>query len=454
MDNYQRAWCTSPLDAWRWQYKYGPSSQLLTLSGNFDMKIQFYLSILSVAYLVSAAYVPSAPWSTLTPTATLDSSASATASFDGSFALSVSTISTNSAAVSAASKVGAEKRDDLVGQITDGQIQQNSEGGQKSAPTKSVVNQITDGQIQQQTKTTAAVVNQISDGQIQQQSKTTAAVINQISDGQIQQQTKTTADLVNQISDGQIQQQTKTTAAVINQISDGQVQQQTKTTASVVNQISDGQVQHQTTAPAHKSVAEQLSDGQVQHQTKAGQATQVSDGQVQASGSSSSGNDSSSDSGFEETCVSSDSLTVTLKNGVLKDSKGRIGSIVANRQFQFDGPPPQAGAIYAAGWSIVPLDYKEDSKTKQLADDQKKGENEEKDKKESKDKKKDEKKSKDKKKDKKKDKRDDVKWGKLALGKQTTFYKCLSGDFYNLYDESIGGQCSEVELVVLKAVEC
>lgn len=418
------------------------------------MKIQFYLSILSVAYSVSAAYVPSAPWSTLTPTATLDSKASATDSFDGSFALSVSTISTNSAAVSAASKVGAEKRDHLVGQITDGQIQQNSNGGEKSAPTKSVVNQITDGQIQQQTKTTAAVVNQISDGQIQQQSKTTAAVINQISDGQIQQQTKTTAALVNQISDGQIQQQTKTTAAVINQISDGQVQQQTKTktTASVVNQISDGQVQHQTTAPAHKSVAEQLSDGQVQHQTKAGQATQVSDGQVQASGSGSSGNDSSSDSGFEETCVSSDSLTVTLKNGVLKDSKGRIGSIVANRQFQFDGPPPQAGAIYAAGWSIVPLDYKEDSKTKQLADDQKKGD-EEKDT-ESKDKKKDEKKSKDKKKDEKKDKRDHVQWGKLALGKQTTFYKCLSGDFYNLYDESIGGQCSEVEFVVLKAVEC
>lgn len=381
------------------------------------MKIQFYLSILSVAYSASAAYVPSEPWSTLTPTATLDSSASATANFDGSFALSVSTISTNSAAVSAASKVGAQKRGDLVGQITDGQVQQNSNGGQKSVPTKSVVNQITDGQIQQQTKTTAAVINQISDGQIQQQ-------------------TKTTANVINQISDGQVQQQTKTTAAVINQISDGQVQQQTKTTASVVNQISDGQVQQQSKAPEHKSVAEQISDGQVQHQTKAGQATQVSDGQVQATDSSSSSNDSTSDSGFEETCVSADSLTVTLKDGVLKDSKGRIGSIVANRQFQFDGPPPQAGAIYAAGWSIVPLDYKEDKKTKQLADDQQKQEKS---------------KSKDKK---SKNKRDDTKWGKLAIGKQTTFYKCLSGDFYNLYDESIGGQCSEVELVVLKAVEC
>ena len=44
--------------------------------------------------------------------------------------------------------------------------------------------------------------------------------------------------------------------------------------------------------------------------------------------------------------------------------------------------------------------------------------------------------------------------GKLALGSQTTFYKCNSGDFYNLYDQSIGSQCEEVEVTILKAVEC
>lgn len=41
-----------------------------------------------------------------------------------------------------------------------------------------------------------------------------------------------------------------------------------------------------------------------------------------------------------------------LNNHVLTDSLGRIGSIVANRQFQFDGPPAQAGAIYTGGWSV------------------------------------------------------------------------------------------------------
>lgn len=393
------------------------------------MKLQFYLSVLAAIHTASAAYAPSAPWSSLTPTATIDS-ASATADFDGSFALSVKTLSTNSAAESAASKVGAAKRGDLVGQITDGQVQQNSEGGKKTPPkTASVLNQITDGQVQQQTKTTAAVINQISDGQIQQQTHAPEhkSVLNQISDGQVQHQTKTTASVVNQISDGQIQQQTKKPEH-----------------KSVVNQITDGQVQQNTKGPDHKSVAEQISDGQVQHKTKGGQATQVSDGQVQAT----SGADSDLDDvsgGYEETCMSSDSLSVTLKDGILKDNKGRIGSIVANRQFQFDGPPPQAGAIYAAGWAIAPLDYKEDKATKQQADDQKKDSS-----KSEKSKKKDDKKDK---KD-KKDKRDDLKWGKLALGKQTTFYKCLSGDFYNLYDESIGGQCSEVELIVLKAVQC
>lgn len=33
---------------------------------------------------------------------------------------------------------------------------------------------------------------------------------------------------------------------------------------------------------------------------------------------------------------------LTLKDGILKDKEGRIGSIVANFQFQFDGPEPQA----------------------------------------------------------------------------------------------------------------
>lgn len=41
----------------------------------------------------------------------------------------------------------------------------------------------------------------------------------------------------------------------------------------------------------------------------------------------------------------------TLKNTVLKDSHGRIGSIVANHQFQFDNPV-QPDALYTSGFSI------------------------------------------------------------------------------------------------------
>jgi hypothetical protein len=53
-----------------------------------------------------------------------------------------------------------------------------------------------------------------------------------------------------------------------------------------------------------------------------------------------------------EMCESGASATLSLRNGVLLDRQGKIGSIVANRQFQFDGPPAQAGAIYTGGWSV------------------------------------------------------------------------------------------------------
>jgi hypothetical protein len=53
-----------------------------------------------------------------------------------------------------------------------------------------------------------------------------------------------------------------------------------------------------------------------------------------------------------EICESASKAGMTLRNGVLLDKQGKIGSIVANRQFQFDGPPAQAGAIYTGGWSV------------------------------------------------------------------------------------------------------
>lgn len=48
-----------------------------------------------------------------------------------------------------------------------------------------------------------------------------------------------------------------------------------------------------------------------------------------------------------------DPLQVTLKGGVLTDILGRIGYIADNHQLQFDAPP-QAGAIYTAGFSACP----------------------------------------------------------------------------------------------------
>jgi len=197
---------------------------------------------------------------------------------------------------------------------------------------------------------------------------------------------KRDASVVNQIGDGQIQQQTAAaeTASVVNQIGDGQIQQQTAAaeTASVVNQIGDGQIQQQTSqSPTTASIASQINDGQVQQQTDSAEA------------------DDDSDSTIPKSCLTENSLSMQLNASVLTDSKGRIGAIVANRQFQFDGPPPQAGSIYAAGWSVTQN-------------------------------------------------------GLLALGDQTIFYQCHSGDFYNLYDESIAEQCSAVHLAVVDLVEC
>uniref|UniRef100_A0A0L0NRF1 Cell wall mannoprotein PIR1-like C-terminal domain-containing protein n=1 Tax=Candidozyma auris TaxID=498019 RepID=A0A0L0NRF1_CANAR len=222
------------------------------------------------------------------------------------------------------------------------------------------------------------VINQIGDGQIQHQlASSTAQVVNQIGDGQIQHQTAappqpTSAQVVNQIGDGQIQHQT---ASVVNQIGDGQIQHQTAT-ASVINQIGDGQIQHQTTAAA---AASQIGDGQVQA-TDAPAAEHKGGAALQA-------------------CMADNNLAMTLEKSILRDGSGRVGAIVANRQFQFDGPPPQAGSIYAAGWSITQE-------------------------------------------------------GLLALGNGTEFFQCKSGDFYNLYDQNIAEQCEPVHLSIVDLIKC
>jgi hypothetical protein len=85
------------------------------------------------------------------------------------------------------------------------------------------------------------------------------------------------------------------------------------------------------------------------------------------------------------------SLLVTLKDGVLKDAQDRTGNIVANYQFQFDAPL-QDNAIYTSGFSVC------DDRT-------------------------------------------------LAIGENKTFYQCLSGDFYNLYDRDWAEQCKPINII-------
>jgi hypothetical protein len=83
-------------------------------------------------------------------------------------------------------------------------------------------------------------------------------------------------------------------------------------------------------------------------------------------------------------------LMVSLKGGVMKDQAGRTGEIVANHQFQFDNPL-QANALATGGFGICSN-------------------------------------------------------GSLTHAGSAIWYQCLSGTFYNLYDQSLGAHCNQVYL--------
>jgi hypothetical protein len=89
-------------------------------------------------------------------------------------------------------------------------------------------------------------------------------------------------------------------------------------------------------------------------------------------------------------------LMLTLTGGVLKDQANRTGYIASNYQFQFDAPP-QAGAIYTAGFGICAN-------------------------------------------------------GTLSLGGSAIFWQCLSGSFYNLYDRDWAPHCVPVYFESLDGV--
>ncbi|CAH02250.1 uncharacterized protein KLLA0_B07370g [Kluyveromyces lactis] len=222
--------------------------------------------------------------------------------------------------------------------------------------------------------------------------KRDVAAISQIGDGQIQATTKT------------LKPSPKTTAQAVSQIGDGQIQATTATSIPPVHQICDGQIQATTAKPEAPPAVSQIGDGQIQA-TTAPTVSQIGDGQIQATATTSDAAPAQTRSATKDdpvkaqSCKNTGTLQMTLKDAVLTDGSGRLGSIVANRQFQFDGPPPQAGAIYAKGWALTPE-------------------------------------------------------GNLALGDSDVFYQCLSGDFYNLYDENVAEQCTPVYLQAIDLVDC
>ncbi|CCH40978.1 hypothetical protein BN7_515 [Wickerhamomyces ciferrii] len=354
--------------------------------------MKYSSSVLTAATLFTttlAAVVPSEPWATLTPSAKAPKGAKTdyTATF-GVAVVPITGTTTSGGSVSTetgAPTAGVAKRD-VISQIGDGQIQASTgtPSTTSAAPksTAQAISQIGDGQIQATTNTESS------------KPKSTAQAISQIGDGQIQATTntesskpKSTAQAISQIGDGQIQATTNTEAP--------------KSTAQAISQIGDGQIQATTNTEASKSSAtavSQITDGQIQATGASNSTASATESANKASGSADS-KSSSDDNVKAQSCKADGSLALELKGGVLTDSAGRLGSIVANRQFQFDGPPPQAGAIYAGGWSITEE-------------------------------------------------------GVLALGDSDKFYQCLSGNFYNLYDQSVADQCHEIKLEVIELVDC
>lgn len=321
-----------------------------------------------------------------------------------------------------------------------------------STTAATVVNQITDGQVQaptteakvtQSSTSAAGAVTQIGDGQVQAPGSTStptassaAGAVTQIGDGQIQAPGSTSsatpsassaAGAVTQIGDGQIQAPGSTSSATpsassaagaVTQIGDGQIQAPGSSSSTpaassasgAVTQIGDGQVQapgstSAATASSAAGAVTQISDGQVQAET--GKTTFVTSTIAAAStievstGTASSVEVKATDGATFDmayVCATNSTLSMTLKDGILKDSKGRIGYIASNNQFQFDNPV-QDNAIVAKGFGACHN-------------------------------------------------------GTLSLGGSTVFWACKSGAFSNLYDKSIGGQCEAVQLNMVSLEKC
>ncbi|MCJ1231267.1 Mucin-21 [Toensbergia leucococca] len=370
--------------------------------------MHYTLAIFALAAAVHAKPValPQAVTAIISPSGAVPSGCSIAVS--GSFGIAVQNVSTSAAPA---------KRQ--VTQASDGQPLANTVSKTVSvAP----ITQISDAQPQAATSqpsvVTMAPVSMITDGQIQGGFHTMMMMpIEQIGDGQVQD--ITTVAPVTVISDGQ-PQAPKITVAPVSQISDAQPQAptSTKVTTSAVSELSEGQPQAPTststsTPVATTTAASELSEGQPQAPTSASTSASTSTTPVASttpttsttlvsstsSSTTSSAAVASSTGGITMVaCASNDTLALTLEGGILKDSHGRTGYIASNYQLQFDNPP-QHGAIYTAGFSICSN-------------------------------------------------------SSLSLGGSAVFYQCLSGSFYNLYNENWAKQCSPVTINTLTLQTC
>lgn len=188
----------------------------------------------------------------------------------------------------------------------------------------------------------------------------------------------------------------------IQQINDGQVQHQT--TVDPITQIDDGQIQATYSKVTVKTTVTRrvpvttISDGQPQAPTGEAFYTSVKTATSSVLATPTPLAKRQTPSIRNVACKSNSTLQLTLAGSVLLDARGRTGYIASNYQFQFDAPA-QSGAIYTSGFSVC----------------------------------------------------DD---GLLALGGSKTFYQCLSGEFYNLYDRHWAAQCEPVNLGLVALKDC
>ena len=211
------------------------------------------------------------------------------------------------------------------------------------------------------------------------------------------QPTAMVANPISEIGDGQpqaassqsIETMTPETMVPVVQIGDGQIQNpQTAATPATAAPVPTSQPANNSIDAIPTSATPSMSSTS---------ATPTPSPRALAHSSTNNTASSSDDVDFVA-CQRQGTLNVTLTNGVLTDSRGATGYIASNYQFQFDNPP-QAGAIYTAGFSMCGN-------------------------------------------------------GSLALGGSAIFYACRSGNFSNLYDRWIAPQCYPVYIRSVSLITC